>query len=69
MWPVCFEEWRPDRSDGMRILREDISSYAFPPWSKDRYTTDGWKKAVMMMAEDGRLVPAEALDVRFWVGS
>lgn len=65
LWPIHFEEWRPDLDPGDKIEVADIASYAFPPWHKERYTAGGWAKAMRLMVNLGIPIPiGELLDVR-----
>jgi hypothetical protein len=67
MWPPSFAELNIEDGD-IQIKPEDIASYAYPPWQKERYTTTGWGKALQLMMRHGIPIPAEALDVR-WFGA
>jgi hypothetical protein len=43
-WPLTFAgEINP--GGDLRILPEDIESYAYPPGRRERYTEAGWEKA------------------------
>jgi hypothetical protein len=62
LWPLSFDEMF---TIGLpRIEVSDIASYAYPPFTRARYASLGWGKALNLMVELGIPLPADDLDVR-----